>query len=119
MDPEHGNKGVDRQECCEIQPEWSARLARLAFDRNRKQVACDRDDHKKIEREEGDGATVVVEDVVELSLAEREGVPLEALEMTPESITLTLGLGRLAAVGFLAELRRNTNAWYEGKYAQG
>jgi hypothetical protein len=53
------------------------------------------------------------------ALAEREGVPLEALEMTPESITLTLGLGRLAAVGFLAELRRNTNAWYEGKYAQG
>ncbi len=53
------------------------------------------------------------------ALAEREGVRVEALEMTPESITLTLGLGRLGAVGFLAELRRTTNAWYEGKFKHG
>ncbi|MBS0198630.1 MAG: hypothetical protein JSR77_17920 [Planctomycetes bacterium] len=52
-------------------------------------------------------------------LAEREGVVLARIDVAPDSITMELGLDKLAAVGFLAELRRQTNAWYEGKYRDG
>ena len=53
------------------------------------------------------------------ALAEREGVTLTEITTTKDSITLTLCIDKLAAVGFLAELRRQTNAWYEGKYRDG
>jgi hypothetical protein len=53
------------------------------------------------------------------ALAERSGVSIISLETTDDSLTLTIGVDRLAALGFLAELRRHTNAWYEGKYRDG
>ena len=53
------------------------------------------------------------------SLAEREGVTLSDLTCDTESITLTLEIDKLAALGFLAELRRQTNHWYEQKYRDG
>ena len=65
---------------------------------------------------------LVVREMVEAAaraLAEREGVEVSGLMLTKDSITLTLGLDKLAAMGFLAELRRHTNAWYEGKYRDG
>ena len=65
---------------------------------------------------------LVVREMVEAAahaLAEREGVALLELSTSNDSITLTLALDRLAALGFLAELRRHTNAWYEAKYRDG
>ena len=53
------------------------------------------------------------------ALAEREGIDLVALELSPEGITLTLEADRIVGVGFLAELRRVTNKWYEDKYRDG
>lgn len=53
------------------------------------------------------------------ALAEREGVNLAALEISPEGITITLDAERIVGLGFLAELRRSTNMWYEEKYRDG
>ena len=53
------------------------------------------------------------------ALAERFG--LEVVEMGADAgaLTVTLGADEVTCVGFAAELRRNTNAWYEGKYRAG
>lgn len=53
------------------------------------------------------------------ALAEREGIALTSLETSPEGIVLTLEADRIVGLGFLAELRRNTNKWYEDKYRDG
>lgn len=53
------------------------------------------------------------------AIAERNGVELIALAAEPSSITVTLRIDRLAALGFLAELRRLTNAWYSAKHRAG
>ncbi|HYE63272.1 MAG TPA: hypothetical protein VD997_14850 [Phycisphaerales bacterium] len=52
-------------------------------------------------------------------LAERYGLEVLDVEADAEAITITLGADEVTAVGFAAELRRTTNAWYEGKYASG
>lgn len=52
------------------------------------------------------------------AIAERNGVALIALETTPSSVRLTVGAGRLAAIGFAAELRRITTAWRRHKTGQ-
>ncbi len=53
------------------------------------------------------------------ALAERSGMTVLALDTSPREIRLWLPLDRFAALGFAAELRRVTNAWYEGKYRDG
>ena len=53
------------------------------------------------------------------ALAEREGVALLNVHVGDDAIELLLGMDTLAAMGFLMELRRATNAWYEGKYQCG
>jgi len=53
------------------------------------------------------------------ALAEREGVPLIAFESSPEGVTLTIDADRIVGLGFVAELRRITNKWYEDKYRDG
>jgi len=45
------------------------------------------------------------------AIAERTGVELTDLAATDSGVTATLTAPRLAALGFLAELRRLTNAW--------
>ena len=50
------------------------------------------------------------------AIAERTGVAIGAVEAEPGSITVTLAGDKLAAMGFLAELRRLTNAWYEQRH---
>jgi hypothetical protein len=52
-------------------------------------------------------------------IAERTGVTLSALSTDADSITVTLEIDKLAALGFMAELRRLTNAWYDKKFADG
>jgi len=52
-------------------------------------------------------------------LAERNAVEISSLETTGQTIVVTLGVERLTAIGFLAELRRDSNAWYERKYRDG
>jgi len=64
----------------------------------------------------------MVREMVEASargLAERMGVVLHAVQIDDVSITLDMGVDTLSGVGFLAELRRATNAWYEGKFRDG
>ncbi len=45
------------------------------------------------------------------AIAERTGVRLIELDTAADSVTITLATHRLGALGFLAELRRLTNAW--------
>lgn len=49
------------------------------------------------------------------ALAERTGVTLLGLDAAPDSLTVTLAADKIAALGFLAELRRNTGAWYRAR----
>jgi hypothetical protein len=53
------------------------------------------------------------------AIAERTGVELVSIDADGSSVTVTLGADRIAGLGFLAELRRLTNAWYEGKHHGG
>lgn len=53
------------------------------------------------------------------ALAERENVPLRSVDADASSLTVTLGVDRLAGLGFLSELRSSTNAWYEAKFGVG
>lgn len=50
------------------------------------------------------------------SIAERTGVRLVAVAADDRSITVTIDADRLAGLGFLAELRRNTNAWFASRH---
>ena len=68
------------------------------------------------------GAPLADEDIrrnvvaVAHALAERTGVPLLHLDVTPEALTVTLQTTKLGAVGFAAELRRHTNGWYARRH---
>lgn len=53
------------------------------------------------------------------AIAERVGVRVQSLVADDRSVTITLEADRIGAVGLGAELRRVTNAWYEGKFGQG
>ncbi len=67
-------------------------------------------------------ADPVVRDMVVAAahaIAERTGFALTEIDTEPDSITVTLAADKLAALGFLAELRRLTSAWYEKKFAEG
>lgn len=46
-------------------------------------------------------------------IAERSGIQLLDLALTPDSVTATLATHRLAALAFMAELRRHTNTWHQ------
>lgn len=50
------------------------------------------------------------------AIAERQGVAVLGLETTAEHITVRLRCGRIAALGFAAELRRVTTRWFTAKY---
>ncbi|MEM1186092.1 MAG: HAD-IIIA family hydrolase [Planctomycetota bacterium] len=49
------------------------------------------------------------------ALAERTGIALHDVRTDTRSITVSLGTHRLAAMGFLTELRNATNRWYESR----
>ncbi len=51
------------------------------------------------------------------AIAERTGIDLRGISMDDDAVTVELGADRLAALGFAAELRRVTGAWYAGKHA--
>ncbi|MCK6475847.1 MAG: HAD-IIIA family hydrolase [Phycisphaerales bacterium] len=53
------------------------------------------------------------------AIAERTGIGLLSIHADDESVTVTLDTDRIAAIGFLAELRRSTNAWYAGRISGG
>ena len=53
------------------------------------------------------------------ALAERFAIEVTELDANDESLTMTLIADEVTSVGFAAELRRNTNAWYESKYKNG
>jgi hypothetical protein len=49
------------------------------------------------------------------AIAERTGVALTAIDPSPDGVQVTISAGRLAALGFVAELRRVTEAWHRGR----
>ncbi|MFM9957419.1 MAG: hypothetical protein ACKVZJ_05050 [Phycisphaerales bacterium] len=57
------------------------------------------------------------------AIAERHNVELVSLEAADDRVTATLATHKLAAIGFIAELRRLTTAWYQsdhpGQYLWG
>jgi hypothetical protein len=53
------------------------------------------------------------------ALAEREGLRLDDVRADDVSITARVRGGPVEAVGFAAELRRTTDAWYARKYDVG
>ena len=50
------------------------------------------------------------------AIAERQGVPIVALRSQDDRITIDLAADRIVAMGFAAELRRLTTAWYTRKF---
>jgi len=46
------------------------------------------------------------------AISERHNVELVSMETADDSVTVTLAAHRLAALGFIAELRRLTTSWY-------
>jgi allophanate hydrolase subunit 1 len=50
------------------------------------------------------------------AIAERQAVQVLAIHHSASSITVTLDVGRIEAIGFAAELRRLTTRWYTQKY---
>ncbi len=50
------------------------------------------------------------------AIAERHGVRVIDVVTDDSSITVTLGTGRIEALGFAAELRRLTGRWYAHKH---
>ena len=52
------------------------------------------------------------------ALAERHGVKVVEIETGHDHLTAHLCLSRLGAIGFAAELRRLTTAWYTKKYGE-
>jgi len=53
------------------------------------------------------------------ALAERHGIQVGRIGVDLVSLTLELDIDRIGALGFGAELRRATNACYEGKFHDG
>lgn len=53
------------------------------------------------------------------ALAERTGITILDLRAEPDRVTITLEALRVVALGFAAELRRSTTAWYTRKYDVG
>ena len=49
------------------------------------------------------------------AIAERQGLRVLAIRSEDDRIHVTLPVGRLAAIGFAAELRRLTTRWYTQK----
>jgi len=53
------------------------------------------------------------------ALGERHGVEVLRVDAAPDRITCVIGGDRLVALGFAAELRRTTSAWYEHTHGLG
>lgn len=53
------------------------------------------------------------------AIAERTGIHLLSAESEGDAVIATLAADKLAALGFLAELRRLTEAWYARKFDAG
>ncbi|QQS08144.1 MAG: hypothetical protein IPK69_09050 [Phycisphaerales bacterium] len=52
-------------------------------------------------------------------IAERMGVVIQGIRIEADGVTITMELDKLSGLGFMAELRRTTNRWYEQKYRDG
>ncbi len=50
------------------------------------------------------------------AIGERQGVGVNHIEAFDDRIVVTVAAGRLAAIGLIAELRRQTTRWYEHKF---
>lgn len=50
------------------------------------------------------------------AIAERQGIRVASIDSGDDHVTVTLGAGRIEALGFAAELRRLTGRWYAEKH---
>ncbi len=50
------------------------------------------------------------------AIAERTGARIRAIDASNDAVTVAIEVDKLAAMGFLAELRRVTGAWYARKH---
>jgi hypothetical protein len=50
------------------------------------------------------------------AIAERQGVRVLDMATAPDHIRVKLNVGRIESLGFAAELRRLTSAWYAHKF---
>ena len=50
------------------------------------------------------------------AIAERQGIEIVDLRADGESVQASMRAGQIVAIGFAAELRRLTTAWYRGKF---
>lgn len=50
------------------------------------------------------------------AIAERTGVTIVTVQVDPDAITATLRAPTIVSIGFAAELRRLTEAWYQAKH---
>lgn len=50
------------------------------------------------------------------AIAERTGLPVAEVSADGEQVTVRVQGPPIVAIGFVAELRRVTDRWYEGKY---
>ena len=66
----------------------------------------------------GDAAIRGVVEATAHAIAERQGLRVLALRSEADRIHVTLPVGRLAAIGFAAELRRLTSRWYTQKFGE-
>ncbi len=54
--------------------------------------------------------------VIARGISERTGIALHELDVDEERVEALIGTHRLAALAFMAELRRDTNRWHERQY---
>ena len=52
------------------------------------------------------------------AIAEPTGVTVDSVHADGDSVAVALEADEIVSVGFLAELRRLTNNWYETKYGE-
>lgn len=63
-----------------------------------------------------DSRTREMVEVIARGISERTGIVLHELDVDEERVEALIGTHRLAALAFMAELRRDTNRWHERQY---
>jgi len=63
-----------------------------------------------------DDRTREMVEAVARGIAERTGITIHDLTCTPEMIEIVIGVHRLGALAFMAQLRRDTNRWHERQF---
>lgn len=63
-----------------------------------------------------DDRTREMVEAVARGIAERTGITIHELSCTPKQIEIVIGVHRLGALAFMAQLRRDTNRWHQRQF---